>query len=111
LAETLELWTDSISQAAGVPIRLARAPIAPQRFTIQFGADDQPAGEALLAIMSKFSAAATYYRLLYDPNEHAYYLSIRAVPLSLGQPSPITSGSSNLPKGNPNHSPYFTPVK
>lgn len=105
VAETIALFQDTLSQTAGVRILPGNMPIPRARATVEFGANNEPAGNVLLSLFAKLSPTPMYYRLLYDPNSQAYYLSIRSAPYAPAKPVPATRNLA--PTSAPTNSPWF----
>ena len=107
VAETIALFQETLSQTAGVRILPANMPIPPAHATVEFGANNEPAGSVLLGLFAKLSPTPMSYRLLFDPNSQAYDLSICSFSYALAKPVPRSPASRNLaPKSAPN-SPWF----
>ena len=102
VAETIALFQETLSQTAGVRILPANMPIPPAHATVEFGANNEPAGSVLLGLFAKLSSTPMSYRLLFDPNSQAYYLSICSFPYAFAKPVPRSPAPRNLaPKSPP----------
>jgi hypothetical protein len=102
VAETIALFQETLSQTAGVRILPANMPIPPAHATVEFGANNEPAGSVLLGLFAKLSPTPMSYRLLFDPNSRAYDLSICSFPYALAKPVPCSPAPRNLaPKSAP----------
>ena len=105
VAETIALFQETLSQTAGVRILPANMPIPPAHATVEFGANNEPAGSVLLGLFAKLSPTPMSYRLLFDPNSQAYYLSICSFPYAFAKPVPRSPAPRNLaPKSAPQQS-------
>lgn len=106
LADTIQMVVETLATARGVKIVIASMPVA-RRASIELGADNEPASDVLLAAFARLSPASVYYRLLYDPNDRTYYLTVRGTPQYLGEPGPSPAAQKPIPVPSPPDSPFF----
>ena len=83
--DTLQLIVDSVSQVSGVRVLLLSTPFhyspSPETDKVTLGATGEEARVVIANLVAKLAPMS--YRLLYDPGQKTYYLSLISVPASL----------------------------
>jgi hypothetical protein len=93
---------DSASKVAGKPIRLLNVPVD-ETAQVTMGASNQPVHFVVSELPAKMGAGKQAYRLLYDPNEGAYYFNLEPIASTTPSVSPdqITVPPTRPAKENP----------
>jgi len=104
--DTLQLVTESLSNAAGTKVVLLTQPFQEQD-AITLGADDEPAKDVIKRVSTEFGGMIAY-QLVYDPQISTYFLNL--IPVSQSVPSTTLSKPPIEGAHSPN-SPFFVKTK
>jgi hypothetical protein len=103
---TLQLVTESLSNAIGTKVVLLTQPFQEQD-TITLGVDDEPAKNVIKRVSTEFGGMIGY-QLLYDPQISTYFLNL--IPVSQSVPKTKLSKPTIEGAHSPN-SPFFVKTK
>lgn len=109
LSDTVAAILQAASAASGARIELGSLPFMPPTAPIAFGANAEPARDALAKLFARVSSRPVSYRLLFDPKFRAYMLNIQIVPPTNARPAP--TGSPAPPGARSTENPFFTKTK